>query len=240
MLKRIKKIIDAILPPRCLMCGGIVNSDNSLCNECFSKVNFVSRPYCRHCGVPFAKSVSDGEALCIHCLNPKNNDKFRLLRFAVEYDEFSKKAILDFKFLDHVENRKLLTNWLNMAGNDIFDSGVDLIIPVPLHFTRLVKRKYNQSAILAKELSKIRNISVDYKSLKRKRMTIPQVLCSGKERLKNVKNAFEVVNAENIKGKRIVLIDDVYTTGATLRECAVVLLKSGAKSVDALTIARVC
>ena len=240
MLKKLKRIIDGILPPRCLMCGSVVNSDNSLCNECFSKINFVSRPYCKHCGMPFYKSIDNEDALCIHCLNPKNNDKFRMLRFGVEYDEFSKKIILDFKFLDHLENRKLLTNWLNIAGVDIFDAGVDLIIPVPLHFTRLLKRKYNQSAILAKELSLLRDVEVDYKSLRRHKKTTPQVLCSGKERLKNVKKAFEVVDIEKIKGKRIVLIDDVYTTGATLRECASVLLKGGAKSVDALTIARVC
>jgi ComF family protein len=171
-------------------------------------------------------------------LNKKDN--LRYSRSAVIYDVFSKKLILDFKFFDHIENKKLLAQWMYLAGKDIFDAGVDVIIPIPLHKLRLLKRKYNQSAILASELSKMTNIKSDYKSFVKIRSTQPQSECSGKKRITNIKNAFTVKNPENIKGKRILLIDDVYTTGSTLRECAKVLKKAGAKSVDALTIAKVC
>ncbi len=240
MLNFIKQIINAIIPPRCLVCSKAVNFDNHLCVECFEKITFITTPYCKHCGTPFARTVSDGEKFCIHCLDEKNKDNIRISRSAVVYDEFSKKIILDFKFLDHIENKKLMANWLNMASSDIFNLGVDLIIPVPLHFLRILSRKYNQSAILADELAKIRKIDVAFDCLKKTKRTLPQVMCSGAERKKNIKGAFKVYNIQKIKGKRILLIDDVYTTGSTLKECAKVLIKAGAKSVDTLTVAKVC
>lgn len=237
MKRYLKLLISAILPARCLLCGKIVHDDNSLCSECFEHINFITKPYCQHCGRPLFENIPDN-LYCVSCLNRKHT--FRYVRSAVVYDEFSKKLILDFKFYDHVENKKLLSKWLFLAGHDIFNYGVDLIIPVPLHFTRLFVRKYNQSAILADEISKHTGIKAEYKTLVKTKKTLPQVLCDSKQRAKNIKNAFKVKYPELVKDKRIVLIDDVFTTGATLRECAKVLIKAGAKSVDALTIARVC
>lgn len=232
----LKKLIDFILPPRCLMCGKVIHSENSLCVDCFNQITFISNPYCTHCGKPLINTFHDN-LYCVDCL--KGKSPFRLCRSAVVYDTFSKKLILDFKFADHIENKYLLSRWLFMAGADIFKQGIDLIIPVPLHYSRLFKRKYNQSAILAHELSKLTKIPANYKALKKIRHTIPQVQCDGKQRIKNVRNAFEISLPENIKGKRVLLIDDVYTTGATLTECAKALKRKGAKSVDALTVARV-
>lgn len=237
MIKWLHFLINVILPPRCLICGTCINSDNSLCGDCFAKINFISSPYCIHCGRPLPSDV-DGQYYCHKCLTSK--DYFRLCRSAVKYDEFSKKLILDFKFLDRLENKTLLVNWLFLAGQDIFNEGIDVIIPVPLHYMRLFRRKYNQSAVLASGLSKLTGIPADYKSLQKIKHTTPQISCTGKQRIKNVKKAFEVIHPQNIKGKHIVLIDDVYTTGATLTECAKALKKAGAKSVDALTVARVC
>lgn len=232
-----KLLINAILPARCLLCGKVVHEDNSLCSECFEQISFITKPYCQHCGMPLDGKISD-DMYCVHCLNEKHI--FRYARSAIKYDEYSKKLMLDFKFYDHIENRILLSKWLNLAGRDIFKEGVDLIIPVPLHFTRMFVRKYNQSAILARELSKQTGVKAEYKVLVKTKKTIPQVMCDSKQRMKNVKNAFAVKNFDLIKGKRIVLIDDVFTTGATLKECAKTLKKAGAKSVDALTVARVC
>ena len=238
MMHFFKVLIDFILPLRCLICGKIMRTQGCICPECFENINFITRPYCQQCGTPLNGDTDDIEGLCcVACLNKKNY--FRLCRSAVEYDNFSKKIILDFKFRDHLENKKLLAQWMFLAGKDIFDKGADLIIPVPLYFTRLFSRKYNQSAILARELSKLSKLPADYKTLKKKRNTLPQVQCNGDKRRTNVKNAFQVVNPDKIKGKRIVLIDDVYTTGTTLRECSKVLLKAGAKSIDILTVARV-
>lgn len=233
----LSSFIDAVLPPRCLICGKVVCESNSLCVDCFEKINFITSPYCQRCGRPLFNDISD-DLFCASCLNKRL--PFRYSRSAIEYDDFSKKLILDFKFLDHIENKTLLSRWLFSAGKDIFSEGVDLIVPVPLHVARLFKRKYNQSAILAQELSKLSGILAEYKALKKVRHTRPQVQCGGSERAKNVRNAFEIIYPERIKGKRVVLIDDVFTTGATIKECTKVLKKAGALSVDALTIARVC
>ncbi len=233
----LRLIIDAILPPRCPICGEVVRSPDSLCRDCFEKISFISRPYCQHCGKPLESYLAN-TCYCASCLSQKS--PFRLCRAAIEYDDFSKKIILDFKFRDCLENKVMLARWLFMAGKDIFAEGIDVIIPVPLHYARLFKRKYNQSAVLTAELSKLCGIPGDYKSLRKIRHTTPQVQCNGKQRSKNVKNAFDVIRPEKIKGKHVLLIDDVFTTGATLRECAKALKKAGAKSVDALTVAKVC
>ena len=143
MTKWLRLLLDILLPPRCLLCGKEIHSDNSLCSDCFTKIDFISRPYCKKCGRPFPETVNSSY-YCAECLSKRM--PFRLCRAAVEYNDHSKKLILDFKFFDHVENKMLLARWLYMAGKDIFNAGVDLIIPVPLHYTRMFKRKYNQSA----------------------------------------------------------------------------------------------
>ena len=147
--------------------------------------------------------------------------------------------ILALKFADRTENAGALAKWMFLAGKDLWKNDAEILIPVPLHYTRLIKRRYNQSSLLAKELGKLNGLPVDNFTLAKKRKTRPQVEFSGKERVKNVKGAFSVQNPENIKGKHVVLIDDVLTTGSTLKECALALKAAGAKSVDALTVARV-
>ena len=160
-------------------------------------------------------------------------------RSTVYYDEASKPLLLSFKFHDHTENAPFLARWLLLGGKDIWDAGTDVIIPIPLHYTRMIKRRYNQSALLAKELSHLSGIPVDFHSVVRHRKTRPQVEFSGHERVKNVKDAFRVKYPQNLRGKRVLLIDDVMTTGSTLRECALAVLSAGAEVVDTLTVARV-
>ena len=235
----IKKLINLILPARGLNCGKIINDDSALCVDCVKNINFITSPYCKKCGRPLEHNVCE-DLFCSDCLRNEKQSYFKLNRSAVIYDEFSKKIILDFKFASHIENKKLLANWLYLAGTDIWQKNCDVIIPVPMHFTRFFRRRYNQSAIVAKELSKLCKIDVAFDILKKEKYTKPQIACSQKQRLKNLKGAFNVKYPDKIKGKRIVLIDDVYTTGSTLRECAKVLIKAGAKSVDTLTIAKVC
>lgn len=176
----------------------------------------------------------------VRVLSAQKRFPFRLSRSALCYDEASKNLILAFKFMDRTENARLLAATLKVAGEDIFKAGVDVIVPVPLHYTRLVKRRYNQAALLARELGRYTGLPVDCFSLVRHRKTRPQVEFSGFERVRNVKNAFSVPHPEKLAGKRVVLIDDVLTTGSTLKECAAALKKAGVRSVDALTVARVC
>lgn len=236
----LQDILNFLLPPRCMCCGKIMFDDNGVCPECFNQITFISAPYCAHCGMPFTDASAIGrQILCPACLQDKK-PVFRLQRAAVKYDYFSKKAILALKFMDKTENAIVFAKWLKLAGKDIFDSGADLLVPVPLHYTRLIMRRYNQSALLAKELSRLCGVPADMFSLIKNKATKPQARFSNRNsRIKNIKGVFMVKNAEKIKDKRIVLIDDVFTTGSTARECAKVLLAAGAKSVDVLTVAKV-
>lgn len=232
----LKNIIDVILPPRCLMCGKILSGENGLCETCFQKIKFISGGICQKCGHP---QISGKDvASCPLCMNNHKNP-FRMQRYRVYYDENSRPLLLNFKFHDKTENAKVLAQWLYVAGHDIWQQGADVLIPVPLHRARLRHRKYNQSALLCKELSKLVNLPVDYSSLIRCKNTKPQVEFSGRNRKRNVKNAFAVKDKQSLQGKRVVVIDDIMTTGSTLKECAEELLKAGAKSVDTLTVARV-
>ncbi len=237
----LRNILNFILPPRCLICGKVLEDNKGLCNSCIDKIEFINGNICYCCGHPLTSPMlvsHNKHQLCGKCL--KTHKKiFRLSRSACVYDDFSKKLILDFKFYDKTDLSSFLAKMLYVCGKDIFDAGVDIIIPIPLHYTRLIKRRYNQSSLLAKELSKLTNIPVDYNSVIKKRQTRPQVECKGYERLKNLRGAFEVKDASNLKDKRVLLIDDVLTTGSTLKECTEAILKSKPKSVDWLTVTRV-
>jgi ComF family protein len=159
-------------------------------------------------------------------------------RSAFVYDENSKKLVIDFKFHDKTSSAEVLANMLFVAGKDIWAENPDYLIPVPLHRRRLHSRRYNQSALLCKYLSKKVLVEVDYFSLERVLNTVPQVSLSGTRRKNNLKNAFALNSAEKFKGKSVVLIDDVKTTGSTLRECALVLRKAGVKNIYTLTLAQ--
>lgn len=233
------KILNFILPPRCAICGKILSEDKGVCDTCIRDIEFLKPPVCHRCGQPLGEVATkkDVRLLCGQCLQNKRKP-FRYSRSAFVYDDFSKKLILDFKFYDHTELASLLAKMMFVAGNEIFQSGVDMIIPVPLHYTRLIWRKYNQSSLLGKELSTLTGIEVNNAVLHKIRRTKSQVECKGFARLKNLQGAFGIKNSQLIKGKRILLIDDVLTTGSTLKECTQVLKRAGAKSVDWLTVAR--
>ena len=229
-----------ILPPRCICCGNVLSEHNGLCAECFNKIKFISAPLCQSCGRPFDadQNVPFGTTLyCAACLKKKKRI-FKMQRSAFIYDDDSKKLILDFKFCDKTSSAEVLSSLLYTAGFDIWNEKPDLLIPVPLHQLRLLKRRYNQSALLVKYLSLKTEIKADYFSLVRLQNTIPQVELSGAARRRNLRSAFAVKNTDKIQNKRIVLIDDVTTTGSTLNECAKVLKAAGAGEIYALTLAR--
>ncbi len=233
-----KQLLNVFLPPRCLKCGRIVESGAALCPDCFNEMHFISAPYCQCCGRPFENAENNTALLCGECLQ-KRRKLLRMSRAAFVYNDVSKPLVINLKFHDKTENAGALAQMMYAAGHDIWQASADLIIPVPLHYLRLIKRRYNQAGLLAGYVSRYSGIPVNYDVLCRCRHTRPQVEFSGHARIKNVKNAFAVRHPEKVKGKRIVLVDDVMTTGSTLRECAVVLKKAGAKSVDTLTAARV-
>lgn len=235
-----KSLINLLLPPRCLKCGKILSERNALCPECFQTINFISRPFCYHCGRPFLseKNLDFGKKqYCPDCLKQKR-PLFNLQRSAFIYDDFSKHLILNLKFFDRPADAEALANLLLGAGQDIWKEEPDLLLPVPLHRKRLISRKYNQSALLAKYLTAKTFIPTDYFSLIRPENTIPQATLKGRARRTNLKHAFAVTDSQNLKGKKVVLIDDVMTTGSTLNECAKVLHKAGVKEIYSLTLAR--
>lgn len=236
----IRDIISFILPPRCYMCGKVLDEDKGICDDCISKIEFLNGPVCHKCGTPLLEQNDSPskKILCGSCLKYKNNMLFRMMRSAYLYDDFSKKLILDFKFYDKTDLAPILAKMLYVAGKDIFFEGIDVIIPVPLHYTRLIKRRYNQSSLLANELSKLTNIEVDLHNLIKGKRTKAQVDCNGNERLINVKDAFYLKDINKLKGKRVLLVDDVLTTGSTLNECAKAIKIAKPKSIDALTVSR--
>jgi len=232
--------INLLLPPRCIKCGKVLDGHNGLCAECFNKIDFISAPLCYRCGNPFSANAHikyKAKQCCATCLQKKRH-LFALQRSAFIYNDESKDLILDLKFRDKTFAAPILANMLFAAGHDIWEQKPDLIIPVPIHYLRMLKRRYNQSALLVKYLSPRAGVIADYTSLIRQENTIPQVQLSGEARRKNLKTAFKVKYPQNIKGKKIVLIDDVATTGSTLNECAKVLRRAGAKEVYSLTLAR--
>lgn len=229
------RLIDFLIPPSCLNCKSLVLDDTALCGDCWSKIRFISAPFCEICG----RALEYDAEACGNCASELCNVDFDHARSIFVYDENSSGLILKFKHGDQLHFGVLFANLIkNMLHSYVMQS--DLIIPVPIHWTRLLKRRYNQSAILAMYLSKASGIPFDTSSLIRTRATKPQH-ASIAERIANVKNAFAISEKHvgNIVGRNILLLDDVFTTGSTVTECARTLKQFGAKSVNVVTVARV-
>lgn len=231
------KLVDTILPPRCIVTGEIVDKQGMVASSAWSELGFISAPQCICCGIPFDYALEEG-ANCTQCLDYP--PKFKSARAALKYDDASRKMILGFKHGDKTYAVKAFVPWLKKAGADMMQEA-DYFIPVPLHPYRLLSRRYNQAALMAFALSKETNVSCLPMGLQRIRATPPQGHKTIAERRKNVKKAFSVPKSvvPRLKGKKIILVDDVFTTGATVNECTRALLSAGAAEVHVLTLARV-
>lgn len=233
----LQKALDLLLPPRCLGTGEIVDAQGMIAPAFWSQLTFIDTPYCLTCGLPFPYATPAG-TLCAACI--EEEPVFDTARAAVAYCDASRQMILDFKYGDRLHAVDTFLPWLARAGASLLDD-TDLIIPVPLHRKRLWQRRFNQSALLAQKLARHCGNTYLPDGMVRARHTIPQKGLSRKERHQNVKNAFTVppAQAAAIKGKSVMIIDDVFTSGATLNECARILKKAGANKVFVLTVARV-
>ena len=227
------KLLDILLPPVCGACNCPVSKPATLCAECFSKIHFITEPRCQICGRPFEFDIK-GECICAKCLMKR--PLFLKARAAVQYDEISKNIILPFKHANRLDLLPLIVKLMRPAADTLMPE-TDVIIPVPLHWFRFLKRKYNQSNELAYRLAKIYHKTYLPSTLKRKRATPSQGHLTPAERKRNVTNAFKITKPNQVKGKRILLIDDVLTTGATANECTKILLNAGATQVCLLTFA---
>lgn len=227
-------LLDAVLPPRCLACGTAVAEPGALCADCWPAISFITPPYCACCGYPFELDAG-AEALCAACVAMP--PPYRRARAVLRYDEASRGLILGFKHGDRTEAAPAFARWLAAAG-DVAD--VDLIAPVPLHWRRLFHRRYNQAALLALAFGRLVGRPVVADLLVRRRPTPTQGRLGATARRRNVAGAFSVLPRRRaaLAGRRVLLVDDVMTSGATIEACSHALRRGGAASVDVLTLAR--
>ncbi len=229
-------VLDVVFPPRCSGCGAGVEAAHSLCGECWKRLRFISEPMCHCCGHPFELAVQP-HMLCADCL--KESPPYVQCRSALFYDEASRHHIIGYKFHDRTALTPLFAEWLARSCETMLPQ-IDCIVPVPLHWFRLWRRGYNQAALLAYAVSARTGLPVLPDALLRTRYTTPQNALTRLQRLDNVKGAFHVKSGSEarITGKNILLIDDVITTGATIKASTKALLKAGAERVYVTSVAR--
>jgi ComF family protein len=228
---------NVLLPPACLGCHEVTGQQGSLCPKCWNRVRFIERPYCEALGTPFSVDHGDGALSGDAIADPP---PFRRLRAVAAYGDVSRKLVQSLKYNDRTDLAPWMAAWMKRAGQELL-ADADVIVPVPLHPVRYLTRRFNQSAELSRQLAAMSDVPFDPSILLRTRRTRQQVGLAVNERLDNVRGAFAVPEEMRIRlaGKCVLLVDDVYTTGATVKAAAKVLMKAGAAAVDALVFARV-
>lgn len=232
-----RRLLDLVLPARCLGCGAVVAGDVGLCPDCWRKLDLVADPVCARCGRGLDVDIGDG-GLCGPCLDdPPGFDRARAV---FRYNDLARQLVLGLKYRDRLDAVPVFARWMARAGESLL-AEADVLAPVPLHWRRLLARRYNQAAELARRLGGLRGVRVEPDLLRRTRATPPLGRMSRAERARTVDGAFRVTTrcADVVRGKRVLLIDDVLTTGATAGALADALRAVGAAGVDLLTLARV-
>jgi ComF family protein len=230
----VRGALDLVLPPQAFdRTGGTQSS--GLTPDAWSKVHFIGEPACDGCGAPFEFETG---ARCAACL--ARPSAFVRARAACLYDEASRDLILKFKHGDRTDLAALFALWIGRAAVELLDEA-DAVAPIPLHPLRLISRRFNQAAEIARPLARRHGLAYLPGALRRARRTESQAGKSGSGRRRNVAGAFVSPKGQRrrIEGRRILLIDDVLTTGATAEACARALLAAGARAVDLAVIARV-
>lgn len=230
-----KSIYDVIYPPRCPVCDDILAAHKNtirpkLCKECVPKVSFITQPVCMRCGKPLE---SDIEEFCHDCTGKSFYFKRGVAAFS--YSKAMKHSMYGFKYNNRREYGDFYAHTIWEKSGHIIDNwNCDALIPVPLHSKRQRKRGYNQATVLAKSLAGYLKLPVDEDILKRVKNTSPQKALEAKERKNNIEKAFQT-SVNGIKYKKVILVDDIYTTGATIDECAKVLREAGVFEVYFIT-----
>lgn len=233
----LRHVVDFALPPRCPACGTIVPEPNLFCLDCWRSLAFLGEPCCARCGLPF-EYESDGASECGRCL--ADPPPFERLRAAVAYGETARKVALKLKYSGRPGVADTLARFMARQLPSCRDED-SLLIPVPLHRWRIWKRGYNQAALIASALSHASGIPVELDLLRRTRATPPLRGLGRRERALAVRGVFAVAKADRprLQDRHAILVDDVFTSGATAAACARTLRRAGARSVAVLTWARV-
>jgi len=231
-------LLDLVYPPSCLVCRKAVAQHGALCGTCWSEIAFIERPYCERLGTPFERDLDQPGLISPEAA--ANPPVFQSARAVARYDSDKARALAHrLKYHDRLELAGPMGRWMARAGADIL-ADADLLVPIPLHRLRLMARRFNQSAVLANVVSHECGAPVETMALMRVKATAPQVGLSRAQRAANLSGAFRVdaERAALLKGRNVVLVDDVLTTGATANAAARALLKAGAAKVDLLVFAR--
>ena len=233
-----RALLDIVFPPLCHACKAFIPEagDLHLCTRCRGEVHVVSSPLCTVCGVPFA-TPGGIDHPCGACL--VTHPRFAAARAAVLFDGVARDLIHRFKYDKKVHLARPLALLTKEALTSFVASlSADLLIPVPLHRRRLRERGFNQAVLLCRPLAKAWNIPLVVDNLQRIRWTEPQVTLSASEREANVRGAFALAEPAAVHGRKVILLDDVFTTGSTVAECSRVLRQAGAEGVYVITVAR--
>jgi ComF family protein len=229
--------VDVVLPAQCLACRVATAEEGSLCAGCWSRLRLIEKPYCARLGVPFAYDLGEGALSAEAIADPPPFDRCRAV---ATFDEIARALVHGLKYRDRPELARAMGEWMVRAGGEIVATA-DVIVPVPLHHRRLWLRRFNQSALLAQAVARRAGKPFAPAALTRIRATEQQVGLSQAARDDNVRGAFRVLAEARpaVAGRRALLVDDVYTTGATVKAASRALLRGGAAAVDVLVFARV-
>jgi ComF family protein len=232
----LRRGVNLVLPPLCPACREPV-AGQALCAACWAKLHFIAPPYCERLGIPFAYDPGQGLLSMQAIADPP---AYGRARAAVAYDEVARALIHAFKYGDRLDLSPILGRWMAAAGRELV-AGADGLVPVPLHWRRLWARRFNQSAALAQVIAMETGVPVIHDGLRRVKATVQQVGLTRAQRADNIQGAFRVPTGgkAGVTGRRLILVDDVLTTGATVDGCTRALLRAGASHVDVLVFARV-
>jgi len=230
-------VLDQLYPPTCLACHQPVTQAHTLCGACFAQLRHISAPYCPILGIPFGVALGPGALSAEALADPP---PFERARAAVAYNDAARRIVSLLKYGDHPELARFCARLMAPAGRDLWTDR-PVLVPVPLHFTRRIERRYNQSAELAHALAKILDLPCDPGLVRRSRRTRQQVGLTGDQRRRNVSGAFTAHPdlVARLRGRRVVLIDDVLTTGSTVVAITHALKRAGVHQIDVMTFARV-
>jgi ComF family protein len=228
--------LDIALPTLCVACREPVDGEG-VCAECWAKLSFIAPPFCPRLGIPFVYDPGPGMLSMEAIADPP---AYARARAAVRYDDVARTLVHALKYQDRTDLAPAIGRWMARAGRELLEEA-HVLVPVPLHWRRGWSRRYNQSGALARIIERQSGVRVSTQALQRIRPTQQQIGLSRPQRASNVQGAFKVAaeRQSEIQGRRVVLIDDVLTSGATLDACARALLRAKAASVDALVFARV-